>query len=225
MPWSTGAAQSSLLTSLVAYYKLEEASGTRADSTGRGNDLSTVTNAPGNTTGKVANAIQLVAASSQSVSRASTADLQGAVDWTIAAWVYLDSVGSERTIMAKSVEWLLRYNTSSQRFDFGWSDGGNIFRNVLANTFGALSLATWYFVVGIHDSSTNQIKISVNNGAFNTAAATGVTTASAVVTIGQRGGVNFWDGRVDEVGIWKRVLSAAELTTLYNGGNGTTYPF
>jgi hypothetical protein len=50
---------------------------------------------------------------------------------------------------------------------------------------------------------------------------------TAAVNIG-RGGVaspQYHDGRIDEVGIWKRVLTAAERTQLYNGGLGYTYPF
>ena len=32
-------------------------------------------------------------------------------------------------------------------------------------------------------------------------------------------------GRIDEVGFWKRVLTSAERSLLYNGGVGLTYPF
>jgi hypothetical protein len=30
---------------------------------------------------------------------------------------------------------------------------------------------------------------------------------------------------LDEVGFWTRALSAAEVTSLYNSGNGLQYPF
>ena len=33
------------------------------------------------------------------------------------------------------------------------------------------------------------------------------------------------DGLIDEVGLWRRVLTPAERTTLYNCGAGLTYPF
>jgi len=35
----------------------------------------------------------------------------------------------------------------------------------------------------------------------------------------------FYDGMIDEVGIWHRYLSDGEVESLYNGGAGTTYPF
>ena len=42
----------------------------------------------------------------------------------------------------------------------------------------------------------------------------------------QAGGAPFYvDGIIDEVGIWARSLSDAEVTQLYNAGAGLTYPF
>ena len=34
-----------------------------------------------------------------------------------------------------------------------------------------------------------------------------------------------FDGLIDEVGYWKRTLTPAERTTLYDFGRGLTYPF
>jgi hypothetical protein len=36
---------------------------------------------------------------------------------------------------------------------------------------------------------------------------------------------NRWNGMVDEVGFWKRVLTPAERAEIYNSGAGKTYPF
>ena len=36
---------------------------------------------------------------------------------------------------------------------------------------------------------------------------------------------SYFDGRIDEVGLWKRVLSASECTCLVNSGTGCLYPF
>jgi len=35
----------------------------------------------------------------------------------------------------------------------------------------------------------------------------------------------YFDGRIDEVGLWKRVLTTAERTALYNSGAGVADPF
>jgi len=36
---------------------------------------------------------------------------------------------------------------------------------------------------------------------------------------------SYWSGLIDEIGIWSRVLTADEITALYNEGTGITYPF
>jgi Concanavalin A-like lectin/glucanases superfamily len=41
---------------------------------------------------------------------------------------------------------------------------------------------------------------------------------------GDTGGAAFY-GCIDEVGYWNRVLTAAEIAQLYNGGIGLSYPF
>jgi len=38
-----------------------------------------------------------------------------------------------------------------------------------------------------------------------------------------QGGAEYHDGDIDEVGFWERALTSAELTQLYNGGDGITY--
>lgn len=35
----------------------------------------------------------------------------------------------------------------------------------------------------------------------------------------------FFNGLIDEVGIWRRTLSLEEVLLLYNNGNGLQYPF
>lgn len=40
-----------------------------------------------------------------------------------------------------------------------------------------------------------------------------------------RGGIGFESkSRIDEAAFWDKVLSPAEITTLYNGGTGIPYP-
>lgn len=234
LPWAGGSvAASSLLTSLIGYWKLEEASGTRADSSGRGNDCNVINGAPGNTTGKVGNALACASASSQSVERASNSDLQtGDIDFTVAGWINLTTNASNQALVSKNssgaIEYALRYVTGTDRFQFFVSSNGTGFtNNVIANTFGSPSLSTWYFVVAWHDSVANTINIQVNNGTVDSGAyALGLIATAGAFSIGNAKAVSwFLNGAADEVGFWKRVLTAAERTTLYNGGNGTTYPF
>lgn len=225
---------STLLTSIISYWALEEASGTRADAvTATGNDLAD-NNTVTQNTGIVANCGQFTRATTEFLSRADNASLStGDIDFTVAAWVYLDSKpAGAMGIMSKdsggaSREYLLQWNNVNDRFEMRMFDtSGASIGIAVANALGAPSTATWYHVVGWHDSVNNLVGIAVNAGTANTTATTGVPAdETATFYIGADQGVVTWDGRIDEAGFWKKVLSSTERTTLYNGGAGRTYPF
>lgn len=222
---------SSLLTSLVSYWKLDEASGTRVDSVvASGNDLTdnnTVTQAAG----KISNAGQFTSANSETLSRADNASLStGDIDFTVAGWVYGDTLPSGGGIIQKG------NGAAAHEFDLFFRGTGTAFAFRIANgtllaqdnTIVPPSTGTWYFVVGWHDSVADTVNVQVNNNTAVSTATTGVapTDTAAAFIIG-RSVVStvFWNGRIDEVGFWKRVLTATERTNLYNAGAGVTYPF
>lgn len=225
-------ARADLLTSLEAHWKLNEASGTRLDETANNNDLTdnnTVTQA----TGKIDNAGQFVRANNEFLSIADNASLSmGDIDFSMACWVYLDTIPSNDYILAKwggtQNEYTLDYlGGGTDRFRFSTYDGANQ-RTVTANNFGAVSTGTWYFLYVYHDSVNNEIGISVNDGAVDALAnANGVNDSNSDFRIGARvsGGDQYWNGRMDSLSFWKRVLTAQERTDLYNGGSGFDYPF
>ena len=86
---------STLLTGLIAYYKLGEASGTRVDSTANANNLTAVNN-PGNSTGPNGNnCLATVSASSQEVKAANSSGLKWpGGDFTIARWAKYNTLQS-----------------------------------------------------------------------------------------------------------------------------------
>lgn len=228
---SSPAGPSSLLTGLISYWKLEEASGTRVDSVvTSGNDLTdnnTVTQA----SGKVGNAAQFTAANSESLSRASNALLQtGDIDFTLPAWVYLDAKAARRPILSKwdtanNREYILQYDSTPDRFSVQVSSNGSATTTLNANTLGSPSTATWYFIVVWHDSANDTLNIQVNDGGIDSQAyASGVFAGTSDFKVATGAGF-FLGGRIDEVGFWKRTLTAAERATLYNSGAGRTYPF
>ncbi len=213
-----------LNTSLISYWKLDEASGTRVDSepTGTPQDLadngSTVS-----TTGKINSAGQFTAASNQFLNRSDSADLSvGDIDFTLACWVYLDTKPSEEYIVSKGTgEYYIRYKGSTDRFEATFE--GSVVAT--ANTLGSPSTATWYLVIAWHDSVNNLVGISVNAGTADTTSwSSGVSDGTSVFNIGTViNNTSFdFDGRIDEVGFWKKVLTGAERTELYNAGAGKT---
>ena len=220
------------LTNLISYWKLDEASGTRVDSHGT-NDL-TDNNTVTQSAGKLGNAAQFVAANSEYLNRADNASLSmgAGVRMTLTAWVYADSLTGVDTheIIGKrnaidSLEYSLRTDESDLFSFFVTSDG--TVGTITLVTAEALSTATWYFVVAWYDGTN--INLQVNNGTIHsTAFSADIFDGTSEFDIGAVASLLpgwSWDGRIDSVGLWKRVLTADERAALYNAGAGTEYPF
>lgn len=229
---------------LISYWKLDEASGQRDDSrsTSHLTDTNTVTQATG-ATAVLGSSAQFVAANSEQLTRVDNAALSsGDVDLWVAAWAYLDSKPSNGGIAFKgtgvaagTVEYALFYQgggTDRLRFQIGDSAAGSL-TTVSATVLGSPSLATWYFVLGYHDSVNDEIGISVNGGAFTTGATSGRAPADTAGSfrIGSLNGASFFDGRIDSVAIGKSppggiaALATQIRDRLYNAGLGREYPW
>lgn len=222
-----------LTDNIVAYWKLDEESGTRFDEVGS-NDL-----ADNNTvlfdTGIIGNAADFELSNTEYLSIADNADLSmGDIDFSITLWVNMESDGSvDMYILNKwegsDREYFLRYTQSTDTFTFRIRNGDDS-GNINVSWSATLTTGVWYFVFIYHDATANEIGISINDGIVVTIAASlGVRDGTAdfglgVTDVGTTPSDPF-DGLIDEGGIWKRVLTGAEVTELYNGGAGITYPF
>jgi len=219
-----------LTDNLIAFWQLEEASGVRYDSEGSNNltDNNTVTSA----TGVVGDAGQFTRSNSEYLSIADNSSLSmGDIDFTLVAWTYLDTKTNGMGIMSKFVttggkrEYAVEYEPSVDRFQFVVSATGSSGTYLQAGNFGSPSTAAWIFIIAWHDSSANTINIKVNNGTANSSSySSGVNDDTSPFVLGATNtGAGFMDGRIDQVGVWKRVLTADEQTFLYNSGNGRAY--
>ena len=217
---------SDLYTKLVAYWKLEEASGTRDDAIGA-NDL-TDNNTVTQQTGKIDSCAQFTTANSESLSIADNATLRmGDINFCTAAWVYADTLGT-RAILAKwdgvaANEYRLRYNNSSGRMEIRCSSTG-VDDNGCSVAL-TINTATWYYVMGWHDATNNLMGVSVNDTVNTVSYLLGVATGAAAFHIGSlSGGSSHWNGRIDEVALWKNYIpNSTERTWLYNSGSGRSF--
>jgi hypothetical protein len=78
-----------------------------------------------------------------------------------------------------------------------------------------------------HDAVADTLNIQVNDGTVDFMATGGALQSANVapLDIGRRSGTSsniYWDGRIDQVMFWKRVLTSGERTQLYNSGSGVT---
>jgi hypothetical protein len=219
----------SLLTNLISYWPMDEASGNALDA--HGSNPLTDNGTVGSAAGKVGGARSLAAASEEFFSHADNADLStGNVDFAFAGWFNLASAASESTILGKAV------TSNAQGIDYQlFVSGGTLtwrvtpdgdYANRTQVSAGSIATGTWYHFVAWHDSVADVIGLAVNAGTPATAAhTTGVFDGTGLFTIGDLSGfVSRLDGLIDEVGLWKgRILTAQERTDLYNGGAGLAY--
>jgi hypothetical protein len=218
---------------LVAYWKLNETSGTRNDSVG-GLHL-TDNNTVGTATGKAcSSSAAFVAANQEYLGTTDNATLSvaGATSFMFAAWVYIDDKTASRTVMAKATtsdEYLLFYNSALDRYEFMFADAGLTYRRVPANTYGSPATNTWTLVIGWYDAGAGTVNIQVNNGAVDSASTGGATPYDGTGTF-QIGAYRpastplSWSGLIDEAGFWKStVLDSSGRSQIWNGGIGATH--
>ncbi len=227
--WSASAAPLSLTSGITAYWKLDEANGNRTDLAAGLvlTDTNTVTQAGG----KLGYAAQFTASNLETLSIADNATLStGDINYTWSAWAWTDSLGTvARPILAKwasspNGEYLLILNADNtvQFFIANGSANNNV---TASQTITATE--TWHLFIAWHDAGANEICLQIDDSTPDCAATTITPTdrGESFKLSGRDSNNQWWDGRIDSVGFWKRVLTSGERARLWNGGLGCDYPF
>lgn len=223
-----------LTDNLTFYLKGYESSGNALDA--HSSFEFTANNGPGSTAGKISLARDFDNTAFQYFSHADHTDLSAGSDFSGQAWVKLDSKGTGQRVGIGKLgtpnrEWVTIYSGFWDRFAFYvYSDGDAGVNLVLADNFGSPSTGVWYLLQWRHDSVADEIAIAVNGVKNTVAHTTGVFDGTAAFEIGRNpeaaGNADFYhDGAICEIAFWKRTVSDAEWTTMYNGGDGLAYPF
>jgi len=209
-----------LIDDLIAYYKFDESSGDVIDSYGNNDGI-----ADGPTpeaTGKINTAYNFTTDGELNMSDA-ISNISTTHDFTVSLWVKPDTIAFAYTILMSSQSGNgLSIIIRSEGICAGvgtptWISG--------SRKTGAVSAGNWYFVVYTFDESAGAGVLLINNVAQGYAkdalnpGGTGFIVGNRVI-----GGFPF-DGIIDEVSIWGRILTSDEKTELYNSGVGLTYPF
>ncbi len=218
-------AASPLLTGLVSYWNLD---GNSRDAVG-GNDGSDVAMTYGAAYGVLGHGALFDGVSS-AIGLGNPANLNITGDLSIAMWVYPLEMAEAGSVFAKTVG----NGASDNTYDLAFFDDAPM-QMVYANgTYfyidsGAhLPSHTWSHVVFTRGNGNAEVRFyidGVDAGLSNDHWAAITPLTGGDVFIGRRGNGNFFHGYVDEVGVWNRVLSPAEIAALYAGGAGKTYPF
>jgi len=202
---------------LIGWWKLDETSGlTAADSSSFGND-GTLTNMAGDewTTGQIGGALAFDG-SDDVIECGNPSSLQiTGTEVSITAWFYADSLTFE--------DWPSLFGKSSNgEWDDGWGaffyDGAARFYvnrwqdNLAYRAFTATG--SWHHFAGTYDGSTVKIYIDGVKGTDDNYS--GAIVDAGDFTIGEIGdwASGRWHGKIDDVRVYNRVLSADEIAAL-----------
>jgi hypothetical protein len=210
-----------LLNDPIAFWRLEESSGNRTDSTNNGWTLSEGASSVANTTGKVGNAASFNGTSSKFLKNSS---ISVGSTFSVSCWVKLNSYNPNNNLAiwgiggpSSTTDPITLFVDSSTHF-FGiynsQSNPGNITTTIVAN------LDTWYHVVSVF--TPNDMKLYING-----------TLAGSETYLDEVDNSwtnfslsNYYDGgatpnypidaTIDEVGIWDLALTSDQILNLYN---------
>jgi hypothetical protein len=227
-PWfetSSDLTFETLTGGLIAYWPLDETSGTRADAHSGGYTL-TDGNTVGSSTGKIGTAASFVDANAEYLnSSAAGLNLSTTDSYSISVWVSPTSSYFDYLTIANDIG-----NGDRKIYLLTLPTTGYLQRYNGVSTTTAPPLDTWTHVVYTFQSSgtnTGTEKIYVNGSEVGTRTGAVPAPGASGLEIGRdtTGGNHSWNGLLDEFGFWRRCLSPTEVTQLYNSGAGLEYPF
>ncbi len=206
----------SLQKGLVGWWKMD---GNAKDSTPYGND-GTITGASLTADRKAkATSAYSYNGTTANIEAANAAKLNLTGDVTVSAWIKPGTASQNNNARVVS-----KYDGTTANYILGYDTTGHM-RMIVDGTARATatsaavltSTTTWYHVVGVRSGTT--VSLYINGTLDGTASISGTTqTNSQNLAIG--GGVNSttnprYNGVVDDVRVYNRALSTAEITALY----------
>jgi len=195
------------------YWPFDEGSGTVAQDQVRDYDL---TLQPGATwgPGRSGSALQFDGNGGHAESAGPVIDTSG--NFTVSAWVKLDrlngwltAVGQDGPVMST---FFLQKTGDTNRFSFSTSGGRAL------STFTPVA-DKWYHLVAVRNAASGMHSLYVDGVHQSSFQQCLNPESTGPLTVGrarwERNKVDFWPGSVDEVRVWDRALSAADIKALY----------
>ena len=189
-----------------------ELDGVSDDASGHGHSVA-LQNGPMWTDGHVGQALEFNGVNQWADTGASILDTT--TDYSVAAWVRLDHTGRFASAVSQDrsdgvSEFFLQYSAQDNRLAFS---------TPTIRALGPIPQpGVWYHMVGVYDSVKSQIRLYVNGQLAGAApycpgrAAVGHTVIGRALYNGAQ--VDFWPGALDQVHVYDRALTAAEIDQL-----------
>lgn len=214
---------SNITSGLVGYWKLDEASGSRADSSGNGNTLT-----DNNTVASVAQDYWKTGENSADFERGNTEylsiadgsqtglDLTG--EFTLAFWCKLESASGTNNIIRKETGgtgYFIQHNTG--QLDF----------RVQGNEFlgPTLSVGKWTHVVVSRSTTFKSIYIDGNLVSQEADTGAASNTSAAFCVGADSSGADTFDGLLKDVAVWNVALTPIQVKSLALGVDLSTYAY
>jgi len=199
---------------LVGYYPMNEGTGTIAgDFSGNGN-TGTLVSSPTWVTGKLGQALSFNGSNTVSIPNSSS--LSPTASITLSAWVSPVGSGIFKTIIGKGAD---------KTYEIDTGGGTNSVRFVLMNSVphafvnftvsNILPLNQWTLVTATYDGSVAHLYA---NGVLVGSQSVVDTIAATTYPVTIASGDNFFNSTIDDVRIYSRALSSAEIAYLYQSG-------
>lgn len=214
-------------------WHLEEASGTRADSTANANNLAdnnTVTQG----TGKIGNGADFESSNTEylSITDASQTGLDITSDFSFSSWLSIESslgvgveahIGNKKNIGVDNGGWFSRYRNSGGTYQFTMTLYTSAGANDAFTLNYTLTPGTLYHFAFTWDSSTSTARFFINGvqqGSDQTGTITSIGNTPNPFQIGVRNNAgtptSSWDGIMDEFRIFAEYISADWIKADYS---------
>ncbi|TXH04685.1 MAG: LamG domain-containing protein [Candidatus Moraniibacteriota bacterium] len=223
---STGTGR--LDSGLALYWPLDDGSGGSVTDASTNGNTGTIVNDPTWTTGQVAGALDFKGGSYVTVADPATGvlDFADSTNFTLSGWFNRDIFTTDDTLIAKSngqtasdTGYNVYIDDSTDKVTFVANDGTDQYKIESASTFTATG---WHhFSLVWNDASSSETKLYIN-GALEAATTTGtfanVNSLANSVDFrinSESDTANYFSGKLDEMRVYSRSLSADEVGQLY----------
>lgn len=214
------------------YWKLDEASGTRVDSSPNGRDL-TDTNTVTAQAGLFSNAAEFARANLERLARTDLG-LRVVGDITVQAWVKITSLTGFQASYGSGVVAHMTGDTAGDywlgitdvgRVTFAHWETGGADADGRASTSGiVISVGSWHHILARRLSGVQTIWVNGVSAALAAAATTDSGWGTNGFNLGANwvagGGDYHFNGLIEEPVVWSRGLSDSEIAQMYNAGVG-----
>ena len=147
-------------------------------------------------------------------------------NFTVQAWINLDAFENEDYFVYRHKTWFIGFSRSGTKIEGGVRDDDGDWLYPISTTTPSAG-GGWYHVVLVFNgtgSSTEYAYLYINGSLEDTESSSNhdLNSQSNYVSVGAKnnsGSIsNYFNGQVDEVVFWNEVLTASEVTALYNSG-------